>query len=713
MKTNRQLTIKPSLLNDIIALPQKEARQINTKINLLTQDPIPDGKTKIQLKHIPGKFYRLRCGDYRVIYAYNEHSLGILAIRRRNESTYDDDDLDIDLSDELDADLNSHSEQLVSKAQMPTISAWEYDSVGDVSKRLPEPITVELLQQLHVPSAYYKRLLPIRTQDELLGCPGVDEDTLLLIDQYMFELPIERIAAQPDLIVNEVDDLLRYKEGELIAFLLKLSPEQEKYVNWSLKAAGPTLVKGGPGTGKSTVALYRIRSLLQQLLSNKTNDGIGAKPQLLFTTYTNALMRASEQLLQQLLGDDACYVRVSTADKISRDILNSQRMVKEILTSFEQHDLLRQAIAETPFEGNQAQQMAQQQTLERIGHDYLLQEITSVIIARQIQSLTAYQAAPRAGRKLRLNISQRKLVWRIYERWRTLAEASKKETWQQRHARSEQLVEFSDYYHQFDAVVIDEAQDLDPSLLRLLIQLCKAPNRLFITADANQSIYGSGFSWSDVHQSLKFQGRTSILRTNYRSTYEIGEAAQSYLIYHGTHDLLDDEGSEYHYINEGTIPDMRTVANRIQEAELLAAFFKQAIVHLRLTLGSCAILCPTENAGHSLVAALRQRGIEATYMPGKELNLKQPCVKIITLKSSKGLEFPIVALAGFAGSSYPIIPKNTSEEERNELLSQERRNMFVGMTRAMRSLLVIIPEDNDSPLFQGFEEYYWNMHRKR
>ena len=97
MRAMRQLTIKTSLLNDIIALPQKEARQINDKIQMLMRDPTPDGKTKKRLKHIPGKFCRLRCGNYRLIYIYNEHNLGIVAMRRRNESTYDDDDLDIDL----------------------------------------------------------------------------------------------------------------------------------------------------------------------------------------------------------------------------------------------------------------------------------------------------------------------------------------------------------------------------------------------------------------------------------------------------------------------------------------------------------------------------------------------------------------------------------------------------------------------------------------
>ncbi len=705
MKTTRQMTIKPSLLNDIIALPQKEARQINTKINLLIQDPMPDGKTKKHLKHVPGKFHRLRCGDYRIIYTYNEHSLGILAIRRRNESTYDDDDLDIDLSEELAAQPEQAADKL-HEASLPITASWEQTANQDMSKRLPEPITPELLEQLSVPTEYYRRLQFVKTQDELLGCPGIDVDALLRIDQYMFETPIEQVLEQPDLIVNNADDLLRYKEGELLAFLLKLSPEQEKFAHWSLKASGPTLMKGGPGTGKSTVALYRTRSLIQQL--RKT----GTEPSLLFTTYTHALVQSSRQLLAQLLGEDARYVTVDTADSIAYAVLRDMGQVKEILKPDELRKLTQQAISNTPLEGNALQQQAQQQTLAKIGLDYLLQEITGVIVARQLQTLEAYQTTPRAGRKMRLSTSQRALVWRMYEHWCDLIQATGKETWQQRRVRAEMLVEKSDVTLRYDAVVIDEAQDLDPSLLRLLIKLCSAPSRLFVTADANQSIYGSGFSWSDVHQSLKFQGRTSILHTNYRSTYELGEAAQSYLISRDTQAILDSEGAEYQYIHDGPMPDIRTVDNRVSEARLLAKFFKQSSIHLRLTIGSCAILCPYEWTGREIVAALTNEGIQATYMMGKDLDLKHPGVKVITLKSSKGLEFPIVALAGFVGSSYPIISHDASEEEQAEILAQERRNMYVGMTRAMRTLLVVIPTNSTSSLFQGFDSYYWNTQSK-
>ncbi|HLZ62172.1 MAG TPA: hypothetical protein VKR06_34945 [Ktedonosporobacter sp.] len=54
-------------------------------------------------------------------------------------------------------------------------------------KPFPEPITDELLQRLNIPSAYHVRLLRLKTQEALWDCPGLDEDTILKIDQYMFD----------------------------------------------------------------------------------------------------------------------------------------------------------------------------------------------------------------------------------------------------------------------------------------------------------------------------------------------------------------------------------------------------------------------------------------------------------------------------------------------------------------------------------------------
>jgi superfamily I DNA/RNA helicase/mRNA-degrading endonuclease RelE of RelBE toxin-antitoxin system len=702
-----QVTMKQAFLQGIVALPAKEMHQVMEKINLLIQDPLPDGKLKKQIKHALKKRYRIRSGAYRILYTFDKQHISVLTIRRRKENTYNnmlddeddddqwDEDEDLDADDELDGSpgVLAHG-----KAAQPD---WE-TLFAPQGKKLPEPITVELLQRLRVPQEYHRRLLPLKTQEELLACPGVSDDILLQIDAYMFEKPLIQVESQPDYVLTDVDDLLRYKEGELLSFLLKLSPDQEKYVTWAIDARGPTLVKGGPGTLKSTVALYRIRSMLGQL----RKIGI-EQPRILFTTYTNALVRSSEQLLQQLLGEDARFVTVLTADKIAYDLLRKNNQLKNIIDDSTLQKLTQQAVSDVTFDGNLLQQQSQRQTLERMGCEYLLQELNSVIVARQLTRLVEYQKTPRAGRRMPLNPTQRWGVWKVYERWCEILQASGCETWQQRRSRAASLFAQSSSFQRYDAVVVDEAQDLDPSLLRLLVQLCISPTHLFITADANQSIYGSGFNWNDVHESLKFQGRTSILRANYRSTKEIGEAAQSYL----TYGALEPENVSTNYVNNGPMPDVRAILNSQHEAQLLANFFKKAILSLRLAMGSCAVLCPNERAGMEIANALHQHGIEATFMKGRELNLTRSGVKLLTLSSSKGLEFPIVALAGFVGSHYPFMSAGASEDERSEQDARERRTMFVGMTRAMRALLVITPSKSDSTLFDGFDATLWNMKR--
>jgi superfamily I DNA/RNA helicase len=369
------------------------------------------------------------------------------------------------------------------------------------------------------------------------------------------------------------------------------------------------------------------------------------------------------------------------------------------------HKLFQRAIKQTRFEGNVLQQQAQQQSLERLGLDYLLEEIIKVIVARQVESLQDYMSARRPGRKVRLSDMQRRGIWQVYETFQRQLKYAGVETWEQARARAEKLVAKDYEFQSYDAVVIDEAQDLDPSMLRLLIKLCKDPSRLFITADANQSIYGSGFNWSDVHESLKFQGRTSVLRANYRSTREIGEAAQSYL----ATGILDAEPVERMYMNNGPLPVVRSVHNGVEEIRLLVRFLREAARELRQGIGSCAVLCPTKEAGKTIAADLTKGGIEATFMEGRDLDLSQKGVKVLTLNSAKGLEFPIVVLAGFSGSRYDHIYPSVLDEEQEEDLARSRRVIFVGMTRAMRALLVVVPAGTSSPLLTGFDEGYWNV----
>src|SRR6266849_10932324 len=95
-------TMKQSFQTDWLALPPKEAHQVLEKIALLAQDPTSDAKVKKQLPHLHGKLHRIRSGDYRIFYTFEQPYISLLALRRRDDDTYDEEH-DVEFLGGLDA----------------------------------------------------------------------------------------------------------------------------------------------------------------------------------------------------------------------------------------------------------------------------------------------------------------------------------------------------------------------------------------------------------------------------------------------------------------------------------------------------------------------------------------------------------------------------------------------------------------------------------
>jgi superfamily I DNA/RNA helicase/mRNA-degrading endonuclease RelE of RelBE toxin-antitoxin system len=688
------LSMKEGFLAEWLALPAKEQAQIGAKLKVLTGDPRPDGGTKKQLKYLNRKVNRIRSGDYRVFYTFDDRYVSVLKVERRSEDTYDGD---------LDAEYLGGPEELAhGEEAAPRPVARQHAAIPavDTARTLPIKIDSDFLNRLHVPAQFHARLKTVETEDDLLSCEGVPDDLLLRIDQAVYERPLDVALDERELVTDDVDDLFKYRDGDLMAFLLRLSAEQEKYVLWALEGGGPTLVKGGPGTGKSTVALYRVRSMLTALKAAGNSS-----PRVLFTTYTNALVTFSEQLLKSLLGADAALVEVRTADSLAISIVSSGAGPVRIATLVELRQAMQKAIQSLQLTGSSLTKRAGTAWLGKLGPDYLIDEVGGVIEARRIRTLDAYLSARRHGRKVPLTEAQRTQIWALRDAFNQELSRLGRTTFHLVRAEAARIVEEGNGPSQYDGVVVDEAQDLDPSLLWILVSLAKAPNRVFLTADADQSIYGGGFRWADVHDSLKFRGRTGVLRANFRSTREIGEAARAYI----ADGALEEDAPLPEYVHAGPLPTIRHVsATGDRERALLIRFYRDAAREFRLPVWAGALLVPSEKAGQRLAADLQANGLPARFMGGRDLELNAQVVKVVTLKSAKGLEFPFVALAGFE-NPFPFIKPGTSDEERQERSAQERRTLFVGMTRAMRALLISIPDNVSSSLLAGFDEALWNI----
>jgi superfamily I DNA and RNA helicase len=86
--------------------------------------------------------------------------------------------------------------------------------------------------------------------------------------------------------VNSEKDLASMLDAPLEKWRVFLHPSQERLVTKNFN--GPARVLGGPGTGKTVVAMHRARHLAKTLCSD-------ADDRILFTTYTANLAQNVEQ----------------------------------------------------------------------------------------------------------------------------------------------------------------------------------------------------------------------------------------------------------------------------------------------------------------------------------------------------------------------------------------------------------------------------------
>lgn len=695
--TEWTLSLRRNFQSELLALPAKENAQIQKKLSQLVEDPLPDAKVKKQLKNWKGgSVYRLRSGDYRIFYTIDEPYISLLALRRRSEDTYDEEIEAVNFGGPDGA--NERTSELDGRANADKWANFALEQQKSDRRPLPTPLTGDLLDRLLVPKGLHARLLEVGTEEELLGCAGIDDELLLRIHEAIFEKPLRDVLNQPEFIADSVEDLFRFKAGDLPGFLLKLSPAQQALVDFNLDGANPTLVRGGPGSGKSTVALYRAAELV------KRADRSGKSgPRVLFTTYTNALTNVSTALLRTLLPGRQEAVIVKTVDSLVKEILEAAKCPFNPANDTQIRDALQVAIKRASLGSNALERQKYKDAIARFSESYLLDEINSVIIAQRLNDLAAYLSYPRHGRREALSAIERELVWKISREFLKALSSHQVETWGELRVKAARLVDEGRSNISFDAVIVDEVQDLEPAMVALLARLPVDRSMLFLTADAGQSIYRSTFNWEEVLKTLDIVAEISDLPGNYRSTEQIDAAAKNYL------SISSARVADERYAHEGPVPVLYEVGDEEAEGAAIAQFVSGASKVLRLSQSSCAVLVPNRSQGEKIAHRLSSLGLPAEFRIGRDLDISSDGVKVLPFQSAKGLEFPIVVVAGLWAPSFPYVPAGASSAELSEIEALQRRAMFVAMTRAMRALMVVKPKSQKSKLLASFDHALWTL----
>jgi len=240
---------------------------------------------------------------------------------------------------------------------------------------------------------------------------------------------------------------------------------------------------------------------------------------------------------------------------------------------------------------------------------------------------------------------------------------------------------------QYTALLVDEAHDFDDAWLRMAVRLVNpVTNSLLVLYDDAQSIYQKKrrkFNFASV--GIEARGRTSVLKMNYRNTAEVlalaVHCAQSLL--QGAGESRDDD--EIPLVQpatagrRGAMPVLMEAKTEREEAELIAERIAQAHA-AGLPLEDVAVLCRAKYLMKPIEQALARRRLAVQSMASeafRRFDWQRPSVKLVTLHSAKGLEFPLVFVAGL--QALPM---------RDETLEDAARLLYVAMTRATHELVL-------------------------
>ena len=255
---------------------------------------------------------------------------------------------------------------------------------------------------------------------------------------------------------------------------------------------------------------------------------------------------------------------------------------------------------------------------------------------------------------------------------------------------------------QYMAVLIDEGHDFAPEWLKLVTQMVDpTTNSLLLLYDDAQSIYEQSrkknFSFKSV--GVQAQGRTSILKINYRNTRQILQTASAIAGNLLTADDKDDDGipliKPISCGRDGPEPLIIHLPTLPEQAAKIAELLQSAHAD-GFAWGDMAVLCRDAKTRDLCARALAQRGLPVQNRLGTgDYDPLANSIKLMTMKVSKGLEFPVVAVVGAQGlareeqASGEVAPRSDAELDASRAAA---RVLYVAATRATQRLMLSITD---------------------
>lgn len=179
-------------------------------------------------------------------------------------------------------------------------------------------------------------------------------------------------------------------EGDAETWRVFLHPSQRRLVE--LETSGPYLVTGGPGTGKTVVALHRARHLAERL-----DD---ARP-ILLTTFSRVLAKQLDEGFRAVVRDQPAIaerITTNTLTGAARAVLERAKVPSALVVGEDLDACWDDALA---------------LDVDHRGRAFYVAEREQIVLPNGITSEEVYLKAPRPGRKERLDRTAKRRVWAV------------------------------------------------------------------------------------------------------------------------------------------------------------------------------------------------------------------------------------------------------------------------------------------------------------
>ena len=465
---------------------------------------------------------------------------------------------------------------------------------------------------------------------------------------------------------------------------ITLTDKQKECVQYPWK--NNLLVRGIAGSGKSLVLINRAIFLKQQ--ANK----LGGKVNIAFFTYVNSLVKYTSEIVN-VLGDNTNDIIITTIDKQAfncfRDMFGYAKIEYQI-----DRKLINNIICKLSKTENN-------RFLTPELRDFVIDEL-AWMKGRSISSSSEYENCVRVGRgagkgSIRPSKTERQLIYKIYNNYYTQSPNMAADDMYERILENSTRIPEK---YKYDFVMVDESQDLSLNKLKYAHAITR--KSLTLAGDQAQKIYKSGFTWKEIGIDIRGQSSKKLTGT-FRNTYEITLLANQLLSKNTDRQALPEE-----YVTpelptrHGPKPQLIYEPSYAQEAldicQLIREELKMNPSH------TIAILVMTWKERDSIKEVLNNAGITYGIIDNKnETTILSPGVKVVTIHSSKGLEFDTVILPYMDEGRLPSSDKNISKDEIEDVMNYTRNLLYVAMTRAKSTLYMYTLRGSESPLVKELD----------